>query len=203
MERRFKQKQGLAKAKEEEDKKQRLRRQSFDKERVLRIAEHKQQTEAILDQQQAAIIRKKQVMEARDVARQAYMEEEKSEAAVASERRRLEFVAKREDAKARSESVLEVRRRNIMAKASDLHHRQRSRAQTDEVGPGRNRSQCPSTRPLAFKNGRPPFTEPDRWSQFGRSSFTRHPKLTQETTVYDEQFGRNRPIRFGRSSLAD
>ena len=48
-----------------------MRRQSFDKERVLRIAEHKQQTDAILDQQQAAIIRKKQVMEARDVARQA------------------------------------------------------------------------------------------------------------------------------------
>ena len=28
-------------------------------------------------------------------------------------------------------------------------------------------------------------------------------KLTQETTVYDDQFGRNRPIQFGRSSLAD
>jgi hypothetical protein len=65
-------------------------------------------------------------------------------------------------------------------------------------------SQSLDTRlPLAFKNDRPPFTEPDRRSQFGRSSFTRHPKLTQETTVYDEQFGRNRPIQIDRSSLAD
>jgi len=60
-----------------------------------------------------------------------------------------------------------------------------------------------ATGPLAFKNDRPPFTEPDRRSQFGRSSFTRHPKLTQDTTVYDEQFGRNRPIQIDRSSLAD
>jgi len=58
-------------------------------------------------------------------------------------------------------------------------------------------AQVPIIGPLAFKNDRPPFTEPDRRSQFGRSSFTRHPKLTQETTVYDEQFGRNRPIQFG------
>jgi len=34
-------------------------------------------------------------------------------------------------------------------------------------------------------------------SQIGGSSFTRHPKLTQETTVYDEQFGRKWSIQFG------
>jgi len=33
---------------------------------------------------------------------------------------------------------------------------------------------------------------PCRRSQFDHLGFARHPKLTQETTIYDEQFGENR-----------
>jgi len=56
---------------------------------------------------------------------------------------------------------------------------------------------------LLFRMRQPPFAKPDRRSQFGQPSFARHPKLTQETTVYDGHSGRNRRSQFGRASLAD
>ena len=56
---------------------------------------------------------------------------------------------------------------------------------------------------LLLRLRRAPFAEPDRRSQFGRPSLARHPKSTQEMTVYDSQLGRNRRSKFGQPSLAD
>ena len=49
----------------------------------------------------------------------------------------------------------------------------------------------------------PSVAKPDRQSQSGQPSVARHPKSTQETRVYDGQFGRNRRSQFGQPNLAD
>jgi hypothetical protein len=59
-----------------------------------------------------------------NAARQAFIEEERAETAVVNERKRLEFNRRREEAKARGEGALEFRRRVIMEKAAEVHHRQ-------------------------------------------------------------------------------
>jgi len=132
LERRFQLNEDMRRRKEEQEKEERAARQRAEKEKLRKVAEFKEQTDAILHTQAAAILRKKEVMERKDAARHAYMEEERTEMAVVSERRRLEFDRRREETKARSENVMDVRRRSIIDKAAEVHHRQLSRA--EEVG---------------------------------------------------------------------
>lgn len=132
-ERRFKENEENRRAKEEQEKAERRARQLAEKEKATRLAAFKQQTDAILGAQQAAILRKKEVMERRDAARQAFMEEERAEMTVVNERKRQQFERRREEAKARGESALAFRRRVIMEKAAEAHHRQMARAEDDEA----------------------------------------------------------------------
>ena len=133
MEKRFKENDDNRRRKEEQEKAERVAKQRAEKEKAKKLTEFKQQTDAILNAQQAAILRKKEVMERRDAARQAFIEEERAETAVLNERKRLEFNRRREEAKARGEGALEFRRRIIMEKAAEVHHRQMTRAEDDEA----------------------------------------------------------------------
>ena len=133
MEKRFKENEENRRRKEEREKAARLAKQREEKEKARRVKEFKEQTEAILDAQQAAILRKRQVMEKRDAARQAFIEEERKEMTVINERKRLEFQRRRDEAKARGERALEMRREVIMEKAAAVHERQMKRVEEDEM----------------------------------------------------------------------
>jgi len=59
---------------------------------------------------------------------------------------------------------------------------------------------------LLLRVRQPPVVKPDWRSQFGQPSFARHPKLTQETTVYDElkrRFTTNCSAVIGQANLAN
>ena len=132
MERRFRENEANRRRKEAQERAERVAKQRAEKEKKKKLVEFKQQTDAILEAQQAEILRKRELMERRDTARQAFIEEEKHAAAAASERRRQEFERRREEAKARGEQVLEIRRQTIMEKAAQVHQRQLVRAQNQD-----------------------------------------------------------------------
>jgi len=118
---------------EEQDKAERIGKQRAEKLRETKQAEFKQQTDAILRAQQAAILRKKDAMERKDAARQAFIEEDRTETAIWNERKRRDFDRRREDAKARGEIALEFRRSVIMDKVHRVHDRHVSRVEENEV----------------------------------------------------------------------